>query len=631
MSMRLAIRPVIFLILTASLLLNACEKIFPDRLPDSAPTLTPVLEQKADVTDTLNDNSNSELAISDPTVLKMLYSHVNWDTLWIDAIITNFSQGNPIEEFTHVQAWVDSSQAQFRVLSGLSGGSPDTLQISDGNKIQTYDLITGNRQEWMINPNSLEPFNPPEMFSDTIYPHPLGQQIFTPISDLLFPTALAQRTGFYAPAGSETVADRATDVIEFSRVEGSLTDRLWVDQETGIILKRQAYDKSGNGTLNSEYEIRKIELGIHFPESAFSLDVVQAPVFSESSDRLGYGPTLTFEEAQPKEASPYGEIFFVSNVFGELQLMRLPADCLILETSCPPAETVPGYPNQNESINPLIWSASGEQAALVVNDRLYVYTPASDQWLLLLRADSFYPPLWSPDGQWLAYVAREDDHLQLALIRPDGSEQRSLSEGKDLSTEVQMEVLDWEDSNHLIISTFAPGQRHVYRVDVENADWTSLEVPEMALKDYQIYDPHGEQIARVNYTSQGTRLAMAIGNHEQEIINLSNASIWPVVWSPDGQYLAFNTYTADINEGAQVFVYDTTGFLGLRQMYRGDMVFSIHWSPTSPVLLLETDQAGVSILVVAVLPTGSYRSLVLEGINPSAQISGVSWRPVDSR
>lgn len=565
----------------------------------------------------------------------MLNSHMYWNTVWMEVEI---SGADPAAGgITRVQVWVDQSQARFRVISGPADGNPTAMQVSDGERSQAVDYITGKVAEFAIDPVSLEPFTPPQDVTDTIYPHPLARQIESPVIELLFPTALAQRDGVFTLSGTETVAGRETTIVEFSHPNGQIADRLWVDLATGVILQRQTYDKSSAEPL-AYYSVRTIVYDEALPAETFTLDITRQPVFSDSYDRLAYAGEWSHTEAAIQENGAYGDIYFVASTFGNLRLMRFSGECLALSTICPPAQVVPGYPNLNASINPLIWSADGTQAALIVGDRLYIYRPDGDAWLLLVRAEGMHPPVWSPDGSRLAFTSTENGTQSAYIIRPDGSEyhrleykQESTLAGEDAGKtgEQQMSILAWQGTDRLLVSTFAPGQRQFFTVGADDGIWTPVAMPAMGLKDYQVYSPTGSDFAQVSYIELGTRLTLASsdGSTNREVVTLADTSIWPVVWSPNGDALAFATYSSREDISAQVFVYWAEGTSGLDLVYSGGQVFSIHWSPLANTLLLETSQDGRSQLVAAVVETGANRIIQLEGIDSNAVLSGVSWSP----
>ncbi len=115
-------------------------------------------------------------------------------------------------------------------------------------------------------------FNPPVITTDTITPYPLAGMLSTPLSDMLFPTALAQRGGEFTLLGEEELAGRKVVTALWRRTPGGeVVDRYWVDAATGIILRRINYSKPGGEAISSEMYFSSIQLDIPFPAAVFDL------------------------------------------------------------------------------------------------------------------------------------------------------------------------------------------------------------------------------------------------------------------------------------------------------------------------------------------------------------------------
>ena len=90
-----------------------------------------------------------------------------------------------------------------------------------------------------------------------------------------------------------------------------------------------------------------------------------------------------------------------------------------------------------ESVSDVHVSPDGARIAysIVSNDR--PGDPYSQVWIMdvatgrstRLGADNGAAsnPRWSPDGQWIAYIGRQEEGSGLAISRPDGSEARHLA------------------------------------------------------------------------------------------------------------------------------------------------------------------------------------------------------------
>ena len=206
----------------------------------------------------------------------MLYSHTQWERLHVIYTVMQYpSPGSGMEpEQQNVQVWIQQP-AQFKVVISTPKGGPQTSAISDDKNI-----MDSSGQAQSLPPSVLEPFNPPNTPSDTVYMHPLAGFLGTPVSDLIFPAGLAQRGGEYRQTGQELLADRQVYVVEWSREPGKLIDRFWVDVQTGIILRQQNYGKENNASPLSDYQATYVEINTTLPADTFNLAAVPTPISS---------------------------------------------------------------------------------------------------------------------------------------------------------------------------------------------------------------------------------------------------------------------------------------------------------------------------------------------------------------
>jgi hypothetical protein len=226
-------------------------------------------------------NPSSNLSDGESVRLFMLSSHTRWQSLWADAQIDDYGTAGsttPVQS-THLQVWI-AQPAQFRVLSGPAGGAPTDILVSDGNNLRQQGGTISP-----LPPSVREPFSPPTTLSDTVYPHPLGGMLGTPLGDLLYPAGLAQRQGTYQVIGHDMAAGREAVLLDWSYTPGAVADRLWVDAETGVLLRMQNFGKGGQQGLQTDYSINQIIFNESFPVSVFLVNSLLPPAFAtDASD-----------------------------------------------------------------------------------------------------------------------------------------------------------------------------------------------------------------------------------------------------------------------------------------------------------------------------------------------------------
>lgn len=228
----------------------------------TGPTRDPLMPTRAGPTP--RPLSGDELSIEQ----LMLKSHTFWSTLEAEGeILSSLTPGATSPTIReHIQVWV-RQPAQFRTFVRPAAGGPVRMTVSDGKSIR-YD--TGELSE--LPPAMSEPFIPPPGPSDTITSHPLEGSLGSPIAALIFPAGLAQRDGEYKVIGKDTLAGRTATIVEWSYIPGQLVDRLWVDEQTGILLRQQNFGKQSSNTPVNEMIITRIVFDPDIPVETFTID-----------------------------------------------------------------------------------------------------------------------------------------------------------------------------------------------------------------------------------------------------------------------------------------------------------------------------------------------------------------------
>jgi Tol biopolymer transport system component len=145
--------------------------------------------------------------------------------------------------------------------------------------------------------------------------------------------------------------------------------------------------------------------------------------------------------------------------------------------------------------------------------------------------------------------------------------------------------------------------------------------PDASLLAYDDYD----------YTSQNHALKVMEpdGANAVTLATFTGGSLYPVVWSQNSQYIAFNYYRsfADGSPSAEVFVVSRDGRL-LSSVYKGTTVGRLVFSPNGKYLLVEeTTSATGGHLFVVNLATLETKLLQAPGLSTDYDWYAPSWRP----
>jgi len=628
---------IIFIVL--SLFLSACGtlEIYIDTpSAGDAPAAPPVL---ATAEPTLLLNSSSE-----EIQLAMLESATNWLSIWMDGTLTQYAPegSDAAPQVSREQVWIDLSTSHFRMLTGPSEGNAERFITCDGMTIIEMDLKTGQSQS-----RPLPEFARAGQFVPTPepgygFPQPLWGQIGTLLSQLAFPSDFAQSEGIFKAIATEFIAGRETVVVEWTQAQSELPSwRMWLDAETAVILKMQTFGKGGGGTIQSEVVVNQVIYDDIFANSLF-----RAPAsLPQFSDVTGGG-------SQPVETGTIaasgkdvlGELYFFTlphQASQSIQLVRLPGLCVVGLAECPQLESVTAPFPFNFSLTPLSWSPDGNFAAFAYPDdpngtpyKLWLFDPAAQTWTSLFEYAYIDPPFWSPDGEWIAF--RVQDGLggeDVYVVQRDGSRLKSLTSSSSLPEEGRPYVMDGWITGNIIVRSAKPNNEGVLYL-VRISDGRVRPIFETLLtKAMFIPSSDGAWLAYDDYDYDSQKHTLYVtepdGANPVELASFTGGTLYPIVWAPDNNRLAFAYYTEFTQGGnptADVYVIDRNG-RGLKQVYRGVTVGGVKFSPDGKFLLIsETTSPTGGHLFTVDLETLEQRIVQAPGLSLDTDWFMPSWR-----
>jgi WD40 repeat protein len=528
-------------------------------------------------------------------------------------------------------------------------GLQQYFYASDGVQSLEMDLGTGSSQLGQM-PGfaaAIAAFTPPAGFSDTIYGHPLAGTIGSPFDDRIFPTGLAQREGTYTPIAIEQTAGRECLVVDWSFPNGARASRYWVDLQTGVLLRGQEFGKGGGEDLQSEFVMDQVIFDPVFNASLFSLQLKALPGWSDPDGEL-------LEESQPLpatgEQSPSGLFptaagwsgglyFFASDhVYMDetVRLLSLPRACLEGSDPCPEAQEIATPFPLKFSLTALVWSPSGDVAALAYpvsedgnTSQLFLFNPSDGSWTQLAQYNFIDPPLWSPDGEWLAF--RTQDGLggeEFYAIRRDGSGLTNLISQIGLEENGTYRLHGWTSVGVILTFSSPNGSQRFYTVPVDGSPTLLMPVADPA-PDWLVPSPDGNSLL-LGRLSDGKRLdlelADSFGVVQRTLASFSGGSPGWVSWSPDGSRFAF-VRTIDDLTSADVYVFSMLDGL-LSQVYRGQTIGGLAFSPDAGSLVVQDDDPTGRHLFVIDLQTFDWRMVQAPNLALDEWWLAPSWQPL---
>ncbi len=417
----------------------------------------------------------------------------------------------------------------------------------------------------------------------------------------------------------ETIAGRKSLVVEWTYLQNTFPSwRAWLDAETAVILRMQKYDKGGGTTVREEQTVNQIMYNANFAGTLFS-SPSSPPQFSDI-----YGNSLTPTAVVPipsSQTDPLGQVYFFifDHNYGHetTKLIRLPGSCVEGRSVCPEPVNIPTPVPFNFSLTPLVWSPGGKLAvyAYPVNSNgdktsLSIFDPAKEAWSSLVEFNFIDPPMWSPDGNWLAF--REQDVQggeDIYAIRRDGSGLINLTAAGKLPPDGHPFTLNGWVKDSVILKPASPRtEAQVYLLNVVNGTIKPL-FRTLLIKSQFIPSPDGEILAYNDYSENSHKLTLKLIDLEGTTIRdlgvFQGGTIDPIVWSPDGAKLAFGRLV-NPPDYQDVYVVNRDGS-GLSQVYRGNAVGTLAFSPDEESLLIQDNSVtGQHIFIIDLVSLDQY-------------------------
>ncbi|MBI3161345.1 MAG: PD40 domain-containing protein [Chloroflexi bacterium] len=337
-----------------------------------------------------------------------------------------------------------------------------------------------------------------------------------------------------------------------------------------------------------------------------------------------------------------GELYFFlqprSAPGQSIQLARVSSLCVFDSGKCPPVEIIPVPFEFRFTINALSWSPDGQFAAFAYSDnpngtptKLWRFDASNNAWTSLAEFPYIDPPFWSPDGTWIAF--RVQDGLggeDVYVVHRDGSELKRIS--VNLPVNGRPYIMDGWYTENIIMRSALPGEsgnvylvragdghaRPMFETLLTKAQFSAA--PDASLLVYDDYD----------YASQNHALKVMEpdGANPVTLAAFSSGSLYPIVWSPDSEWVAYNHFGFANNlPFAEVHIVRRNGsesFLA----YKGTTVGRLLFSPHGKYLLVEeTTSATGGHLFLVNLAQHEQRILQAPGLSTDYDWYAPSWRP----
>lgn len=175
-----------------------------------------------------------------------------WNTMWADIVVTFYGPaayvGPPFTE--RHQLWIDQGGDDFEII-GPPQGIPDSIEKIILSSQTSPNWLGFNNASEYAKLGSIYPWFSIKTETVFLFPFAINYLFNTIETNFLLNSKLSV-------IGEGNFADRAAVIIELTSPEGNIYARLWLDTQTGIILKEQFYDPHDIDKVVIESSLRKI-------------------------------------------------------------------------------------------------------------------------------------------------------------------------------------------------------------------------------------------------------------------------------------------------------------------------------------------------------------------------------------
>ncbi len=284
----------------------------------------------------------------------------------------------------------------------------------------------------------------------------------------------------------------------------------------------------------------------------------------------------------------------------------------------PPAEATATSPTLNTNVigggsGLIAYSAQTEQSR-----EIFTFNLVTNEVQQITRDDhDDYVPVWSPDGQQIAYISGRNDQFDIFIIDIGTGVARNLTNyPKDDA------YPSWSpDGSQILFHSNRNGNFDIFVTDANGSNLrqlTAADVPNLAPE----WSPDGSQVSFTQAFDNRRQIALMNpdGSNVQLITSGENDSRAHPSWSPDGQQLVFYM-VPELSTSSGIYIIDKTG-QNLRQVTQ-DTDFEPSWSPDGQWILFHR-KSGENRSIYRIRPDGTDLTLV---INSHPDVREAHWQP----
>ncbi len=563
---------------------------------------------------------------SPPDAVRIAISQPTWKTLWGELEIAYYTNGNTNvpESRVFAQVYLENGGRALVLSSDKVPGeiafnydvAVQWVTILKDGKLTRLDKQTGQTTETDQ--------------SGTLYPLIAS----SPAMELIYPDFLMILSSEPTLLKMDSINGRYEVVADWGN------SRLWVDTQTGLLLKAERYEgKPGESALQSVLSFHQVLVDLPIPDEVFSPQYPNEMSFQRPpSSEVVLRPTPT----PWASASEQGWIYFqaAGNAPFEWKVSTLPASCLFQNRPCGDPWSLPGNPNLQ--ITGLYFSPDHSVGIFsdTNNNQLVALDVKGRQWERVVQG-FFQPQLtWSPDGTRLAALTEGDGPYDMKLVTILRNDWKVYDVPTSLKGEKQ--VVGWLDEQTLVVSlpditfkgeppAWAATDLHpgIYRVNIETGQADPLAVVDA--KPFSLaLTPNGKEFVYWQWSVDHYAIFLSAidGSSTQETPLQGHDP----TFSPDGQWLLFRQtrIVGDQQPQVETLLVAHPDGSALQKVLESNGTLETAWSPDEKYLIVSevnVDEQGTKNLYLYSLEDSSLRKIDLPFITNSEVVNLLGWQP----